>query len=294
MLTAKNYTRYALLTAVAEQLQNAELYFGHGVTDAMDEAAWLLAHVLQYSPQEPLPQPDTPVSMAELDTVRHIVQQRMQTRKPLAYLLNSAWFANLEFYLDERVLVPRSPLAELIQHAFAPWLTTEPKAILDLCTGSGCIAIACAAQFPHAQVDASDVSAAALQVAAINLQKHELTDRVQLHQVDVFDGLSRQGYDIIISNPPYVTVAEMTDLPAEYRTEPELALAAGADGLTIVRRILQSAANYLAPDGLLICEVGAAESALLHAYPKLPFIWLEFERGGAGVFLLYARDLDAL
>lgn len=286
-------SRRELIGITAQRLEDAGLVFGHGTENALDEAAWLVIHALGFSPAEPLPEPSAPVQAAEIVRVEDLLQQRIQTRKPLAYLVGRAWFAGLEFYVDERVIVPRSPIAELITREFSPWLTAPPHRILDLCTGSGCIAIACACQFDRAHVDATDVSADALDVAGINRRKHRLEDRVTLIQADVFEGLPQCDYDIIVSNPPYVDAEAMAELPAEYRTEPELALAAGEDGLTVVRRILAGAPEYLSPEGVLVCEVGDSEEALAAAFPEVPFVWLEFEFGGHGVFLLSAEDLRA-
>lgn len=286
-------SRWELIGIIARHLEDAGLVFGHGTENAHDEAAWLVIHALGFSPAEPLPEPSAPVQAPEIARVEDLLRRRIQTRKPLAYLLNSAWFAGLEFYVDERVIVPRSPIAELIAREFSPWLTAPPRRILDLCTGSGCIAIACARQFDDVLVDATDVSADALDVAEINRRKHRLEDRVTLIQADVFEGLPQRNYDIIVSNPPYVDAGAMAELRAEYRTEPKLALAAGKDGLTIVRRILAGAVEYLSPEGILVCEVGDSEEALVSAFPAIPFVWLDFEFGGQGVFLLTAEDLRA-
>lgn len=286
-------TRQQLIQAAARRLEATDLVFGHGTENAGDEAAWLVIQALGFSPAEPLPEPSTAVQPGEIERVEALLQKRIQTRKPLAYLLNSAWFAGLEFYVDERVIVPRSPIAELIEQEFSPWLTATPRNILDLCTGSGCIAIACARQFTDAKVEATDISTDALDVAAINCRKHRLEDRITLIQADVYEGLPKRRYDLIVSNPPYVDIDAMADLSAEYRSEPELALAAGNDGLKIVRRILRDASEYLNPEGILICEVGDSEEALAAAFPEAPFVWLEFEFGGHGVFLLTAEDLCA-
>jgi ribosomal protein L3 glutamine methyltransferase len=287
------YTRQQLIETIAGRLDAADLFYGHGADNAYDEAAWLTIHALGFSPAEPMSEPEALVTPAQLAAVEDLLARRIKSRKPLAYLLNSAWFYGLEFYVDERVIVPRSPIAELICQEFSPWLAAQPLRILDLCTGSACIAIACAHQFENAKVDATDLSGEALAVAAINVAKHKQYDRVRLIQADVFDGLPLRQYDLIVSNPPYVDAEAMAELPAEYRAEPELALAAGHDGLGIVRRILRQAADYLHPDGVLVCEVGDSEEALIAAYPQAPFIWLEFEFGGHGVFLLTARDLRA-
>lgn len=293
MLSSSSCSRLQLIEQVARRLGAAGLVFGHGTENADDEAAWLVIQVLGFSPAGSLPEPLAPVRPDEAARVETLVQKRIQTRKPLAYLLNSAWFSGLEFYVDERVIVPRSPIAELIEREFSPWLTVLPRNILDLCTGSGCIAIACAYQFADALVDAADISSDALEVGRINCRKHRLEDRVTLIQADVFEGLPKRSYDIIVSNPPYVAAEAMDDLPVEYGAEPELALAAGEDGLRIVRRILREAADYLSPEGILVCEVGDSEEALMAAFPAVPFIWLEFEFGGHGVFLLTAADLRA-
>lgn len=284
-------SRWELIGIIARRLEDAGLVFGHGTENAHDEAAWLVIHALGLSPAEPLPEPSAPVGADEIARVDDLLQQRIHTRKPLAYLLNSAWFAGLEFYVDERVIVPRSPIAELIAREFSPWLTAPPRRILDLCTGSGCIAVACAAQFDDSHVDATDISTNVLEVAGINLRKHRLEDKVSLIQADVFEGLPKRNYDIIVGNPPYVDAGAMAELPDEYRSEPALALAAGEDGLTIVRRILAGATEYLSAEGILVCEVGDSEEALMAAFPKIPFVWLEFEFGGHGVFLLTAGDL---
>lgn len=284
-------SRWQLVETVARRLEEAGVVYGHGTENADDEAAWLVIHALGFSPVEPLPEPSALVRPDEIARVEALLEKRIQTRKPLAYLLNSAWFAGMEFYVDERVIVPRSPIAELIQREFAPWVMALPENILDLCTGSGCIAIACAHQFPAAKVDATDISGDALEIARINCGKHRLEDRVTLVQADVYEGLPRRRYDIIVSNPPYVAAETMTALPAEYRAEPALALAAGEDGLEIVRRILAGAPDYLSSDGILVCEVGDSEEALASAFPAMPFVWLEFEFGGHGVFVVSAEDL---
>ncbi len=287
------FNRIGLIDWVSERLERADLCYGHGTENAWDEAAWLVLHALGLSPQESLADPEKAVAVAEQRRVELLLERRITTRKPLAYLLQSAWFCGLEFFVDERVLVPRSPIAELIPNGFFPWLPRLPSSVLDLCTGSGCIAIACALAFPEAEVTATDISGQALAVAEINRDRYGLEQRLQLYAADVFNGLPRKEYDLIVCNPPYVDAEDMAALPEEYKQEPGLGLAAGQDGLDIVRRILRDADRYLSARGLLVVEVGNSQSALLAAFPRVPFLWPEFEHGGDGVFVLSAGDLAA-
>lgn len=288
--TLRDFIRFG-----ASQFRGAGLTFGHGTDNAFDEAAWLVLHTLHLPLDLPESWWDSRLSEAERTRVVAVLRERIATRKPAAYLTREAWFAGLPFYVDERVLVPRSPLAELIAAGFEPWL--DPDGVtraLDLCTGGGCIGIAVALALPQAQVDLADVSPDALAVARINIERHQMSEQVRALQSDVFDGLQAgDRYDLIVSNPPYVDAEDMAALPEEYRHEPALGLAAGGDGLDIVRRILDGAREHLTEDGALIVEVGNSQAAVEAAFPDLPMIWLEFEAGGHGVFLVYARDLPA-
>jgi ribosomal protein L3 glutamine methyltransferase len=273
------------------QFNASGLYYGHGTDSAWDEAITLILRSL-HLPHDINPTVlDARLTQTERAELQKLINKRISERIPVPYLIHEAWFAGIPFYVDERVLIPRSPIAELIENEFQPWLQSEPKNILDLCTGSGCIAIATAKIFPYADVDASDISADALAVAKINVLRHGVEDQVQLHQADLFNGLAPKKYDIIVSNPPYVDAAEMAALPAEYQHEPRLGLTAGKDGLDIALRILQDANAYLNPNGILIVEVGNSEYALSENFPNIPFTWIDFERGGGGVFLLTAQQL---
>lgn len=237
---------------------------------------------------------DARVDAAGIRQATELLDMRIATRKPAAYLTHAAWFAGMPFYVDERVLVPRSPLAELIENRFVPWTRPEHVArILDLCTGSGCIACACAREFPAAHVDASDLSADALSVARLNIARHGLEQQVTLIESDVFAAITADNYDIIVSNPPYVPRDELRQLPVEYRQEPSIGLAAGDDGLDIAVKILENAHRHLSETGILLVEVGHTWPILEAAFPDIPFTWLEFEYGGEGVFMLARDQLDA-
>lgn len=284
-----------LIQRIAERFAAANLTYGHGTDNALDEAAWLVFAVLQLDHADAPDVYQLTVSPAGAQRIDELADRRVAERIPLAYLLNQAWFAGLEFYVDERVLVPRSPIAELIATKFSPWLQTDPvTAVADLGTGSGCIAIALAFAFPGAVVDAVDISADALQVARKNIKWHGLADRVRPVESDFFAALAGRRYDLIVSNPPYVDQQDMDARSREFRHEPELGLAAGDDGLAAVIVILSQAAEFLNDGGILVCEVGNSQEALENRYPGVAFVWLEFEHGGSGVFILQKEDLKGI
>ncbi|MGC3982302.1 MAG: 50S ribosomal protein L3 N(5)-glutamine methyltransferase [Steroidobacteraceae bacterium] len=281
-----------LIDELAAQLQQAELSYGHGSDNPVDEAAELVFFAADLRHEQAPECYGQVLTTAQEQKARQLVARRINERLPAAYLTRRMWFAGHEFYVDERVLVPRSPIAELIHAQFQPWI--EPaavKRVLDIGTGSGCIAIACALAFPEARVDAADISPDALAVTRINIEKHQVQARMRAVQSDVFSGLTGERYDLIVSNPPYVSHVEMDELPTEYLREPELGLRAGVDGLDIVRRILAEAEAHLEPHGALVVEVGDSEFNLAEAFSSVPFIWLEFEFGGGGVFVLTAQQL---
>ncbi len=287
LYTLRDYLRWAI-----SEFGRAGLFFGHGTDNAYDEARVLVLHSLNLPLDIDPALLDARLTLAEREAVLLLIKRRVDERVPAAYLTHEAWFAGLSFYVDERVLVPRSPIAELIAQDFEPWLGgMQPRRILDLCSGSGCIGIACAYQFHEARVDLVDISLDALNVADINIARHDLADRVSAVQSDVFDLLADQKYDLIVSNPPYVDAEDLAAMPAEYQREPALGLASGPDGLDITRRILRDAADYLSEDGVLIVEVGNSCVALDDAFPTVPFMWLEFEHGGHGVFVMSREQL---
>src|SRR3990167_631915 len=285
--TIRDHIRYA-----ASRFNEAGLYYGHGTDNAWDEAIMLIMHTLHLPHHLLTETQDANFTKKEQDAILDLVEKRLTQRIPLAYLTNEAWFAWLPFYVDKRVLIPRSSITELILSQFEPWVdASDVNDILDLCTGSGCIAIACAHAFPDALIDASDISKEALAVAKINVLRHEVEDQVQLYESDLFDSLPSKKYDIIVSNPPYVSEEEMAELPAEYHHEPALGLESGKKGLDCVTRMLQKAHTYLRPKGILVVEVGNSETALQEKYLNVPFTWLSFEQSEGGVFVLTTEQL---
>ncbi|MBS4150707.1 50S ribosomal protein L3 N(5)-glutamine methyltransferase [Pseudomonadota bacterium DY0742] len=283
--TLRDYIRWAV-----SRFHEHEVYFGHGTDNAWDEARLLVLGGLHLPWAMADAYLDCRLEEAECLHLNELLRRRIEERVPAAYLLGEAWFCGLPFIVDERVLVPRSPIAEYIERQFAPWLPKTPARILDLCTGSGCIGIACAYEFPDAEVVLADLSYDALEVANLNIEQHELEGRVYTVQSDGFDGLPGQRFDLIVSNPPYVDLEDFASMPDEYQHEPELGLACGDDGLDLVRRMLAEAADHLTDDGLLVVEVGNSQVHVEALYPEVDFTWLEFQRGGHGVFLLAAQQ----
>ena len=286
--TLRDYIRWG-----ASQFTQAGVSFGHGTVTALDEAAALVLHTVYQPYNLSEAYLDTVLTMTERQAVFDIINRRINERIPAAYLTHEAIFAGLSFYVDSRVLVPRSPIAELIEQRFSPWVEEDQVGrILDLCTGSGCIAIACAYAFQEALVDAVDLSVDALAVAEINVEKHQLAEAVTLYQSDLFNALPAVLYDVIVSNPPYVSHDEWEQLPQEFRAEPDMGFKGGLSGLDLVIRILADANDYLAEQGILIVEVGSSAETLQNTFPDVPFYWLDFERGGDGVFLLTAEQVN--
>lgn len=274
-----------------DQFERAGLSYGHGTTNALDEAAWLVLHALGLPPGEPASHLDRPLAPPEAKSVRALLERRVRTRKPAAYLVKEAWLGKHRFYVDERVIVPRSYIFELVEHGRAPLRRRPFRSVLDLCTGSGCLAILAALAFPKAKVDAADLSEDALAVARRNVADYRLGRRVIPIKSDLFSALEGRTYDLIISNPPYVKAASMRKLPEEYRKEPAMALASGTDGLDHTRAILARAREHLNPGGTLVVEIGHNRRALERAYPKLPFRWPKVSGGAGYVFMLSREEL---
>lgn len=287
LATLRDWVRWA-----ASRFNEAGLWYGHGTDNALDEALALVLHALHLDHSLPGDFLDCRITEAEKTSIVEYLKLRLDQHIPLAYIIHEAHFAGLSFYVNDDVLVPRSPIAELIVQGFEPWLQVQGQLrILDLCTGSGCIGIACAHYLPDALVDASDISPSALAVARVNVERHQLHDRVNLLRSDVFDDLPTGHYDLIVTNPPYVSEEEMAGLPDEYSYEPTLGLTAGDDGMEVVSRILCTAGHYLKPGGIIIVEVGESMDYLLQRYPGVPFLWLDFSHGGDGVFMLTADQI---
>ncbi len=278
-----------ILTEGQLLFETSDLYFGHGTDNAWDEAVFLVFYALDLPPDADRSVLNQQLTDIQCKAIHQHFEQRIRDRIPAAYLTGRAWFCGLPFAVDKRVIIPRSPIAELIMSGFHPWCSTEPQRLLDLCTGSGCIGIACAYAFENAEVVLSDICADALQVAQQNIQQHDLAARVSAVQSDLFENLADQKFDLIVSNPPYVDADDYASMPDEYFHEPELALASGNDGLDFTRRLLREAHDYLTEHGVLIVEVGNSGEALDRLFPSVPFLWLEFSEGDGGVFLL-TRD----
>ncbi|MES4613737.1 MAG: 50S ribosomal protein L3 N(5)-glutamine methyltransferase [Ewingella sp.] len=285
------HTIQDMLRWTVSRLNAANVYYGHGTDNPWDEAVQLVLPSVFLPLDIPEDMHTARLTSSERHRIVERVIRRVNERVPVAYLTNKAWFCGMEFYVDERVLVPRSPIGELIDNRFSGILRDKPQHILDMCTGSGCIAIACAYAFPETEVDAVDISADALAVAERNIEAHGVENWVTPIRSDLFRELVSLQYDLIVTNPPYVDEEDMSDLPQEYRHEPELGLASGTDGLKLTRRILACAPDYLTEQGVLICEVGNSMVHLMEQYPDIPFTWLEFENGGDGVFMLTKQQL---
>ena len=276
----------------ASEFERHQLIFGHGFATALDEARYLTLHALALPFDLDDGYLDAVLTLAEREQVIERLCLRVESRQPAAYITRESWFCGLRFYVDERVLVPRSPIAELVANHFEPWTESHRvNRILDLCCGSGCIGIAAQYHFPDASVCLSDLSAEALEVAALNLREHDLEEAIELYHSDLFAAIPAQRFDIIVSNPPYVDADDMAALGDEYHAEPEIGLAAGADGLALIERILDGAVDYLSDHGALFIEVGNSQAAMQQKYDFLPMTWIDFEMGGAGVCCIMAQDL---
>lgn len=277
----------------ASRFLEAGLVFGHGTDNALDEAFHLVLHALHLPSDIPALYLEGSLSDSERAAVHNLLRRRIDSREPAAYLTGEMGFAGFPFFVDRRVLVPRSPIAELIERGFVPWVDEPPRKVLDLCAGSGCIGIACALHF-ECEVDLGEIDAGAIEVCEKNIRRHQLQDRVTARCSDLFNGLGDATYQLIVSNPPYVPTAEYESLAPEYQREPKLALEAGADGMDLVARILGGAAKHLSRDGILVCEIGGSREEFEARWPKLPVTWIDFQRGGDGVFVVGRDDLQRL
>ena len=288
LITLRDWLRFAV-----SRFNEAKLFFGHGSDNAFDEAAYLILHTLHLPLDRLEPFLDASLTHGESEEVQAVIERRVKERLPAAYLTNEAWLGEHRFYVDERVIVPRSFIAELLHEQLAPWVESpdEVTRALDLCTGSGCLAVLAALAFPNAEVDAVDLSKDALDVAAKNVADYALQERIELVESDLFAALDGRSYDLILSNPPYVNAESVAALPPEYQAEPALALGSGEDGLDATRLILAQAKTHLNPGGLLLVEIGHNRDALEAAYPALPFTWLETASGDQFVFMLRREDL---
>lgn len=292
LMDLRHCTLAQLIVAGSEYLDQHEIVYGHGTDNASDESAWLVLEACGISPAIPLDDYEIPVTVDQLAQAKDWFKKRAIDNIPVAYLTGRSWFAGFEFITDERALIPRSPIAELIANGFEPWLVEPPHTVLDLCCGGGCIAIATALTFPEAQVHGCDLSADALALAELNRDKHQLEERLQLFQGDLFTAVPEDSrYDLIVSNPPYVDLQDMRSLAAEFKHEPQMGLAAGNDGLDIVDRMLSEAKKVLSPAGVMIVEVGNSQPAVEKRFADLDLMWFEFEYGGEGVFLVTADSL---
>ncbi|BBP00185.1 50S ribosomal protein L3 N(5)-glutamine methyltransferase [Sulfuriferula nivalis] len=291
LITVRDWLRFGI-----SRMNEAGLHFGHGTTNALDEAAYLILHTLHLPIDQLEPFLDACLTEVEREDILNVFDQRVNKRTPAAYLTHEAWLGEYSFYVDERVLIPRSFIANLLRERLEPWVADADcvTSALDLCTGSGCLAILMAEAFPNADIDAADISTDALEVAKRNVSDYGLEEQIRLVQSDLYSTLEGQQYDVIITNPPYVNAPSMDELPAEYQAEPVLALASGEDGLDHIRTILQHAATHLYPKGLLIAEIGHNREELEAAYPNLPFTWLETDGSDEFVFILSKEQLGAL
>ena len=288
LLTIRDWVRFSV-----SRLEEAEVFFGHGTDNAYDESVWLIMSAL-HLPLDTIDNfLDARVTKEESKHLAHLIERRVTDRTPTAYLLREAWLRGFKFYVDERVIVPRSFIAELLENGLQPWIEYQEmvESVADICTGSGCLGILLAHAFPNATVDVIDISHDAIAVANINIKNYGLEEQITAIHSDMFAALTNKTYDLIISNPPYVDAPSMAHLPKEYRNEPQIALGSGADGLDHTHTLLKDAGKYLNDGGLLIVEIGHNRDALIDAYPDIPFTWLEVESGNQFVFMLTKEQL---